>query len=154
MRLIAMLSLALALLAAPAMAQSDSEPLRLVKSFYAKSFDDQKLPMSKRLKTLRSRAEATSKKRNEPVAGMDFSWTLGAQDAEDGWEKTLQIAVLKADAQAATVQAKFRLFKNDGGRELHYRLEREGGRWVVADILYVNDKTTLSKLFEKGGKGE
>lgn len=153
MRLIAFISLFLASIV-PASSETDPEPLRLVKSFYARNFDDEKLPMSKRLKTLRSRAEATSKKRNEPVAGMDFSWTLGAQDAEDGWEKTLQFAVLKADAQKATVQAKFRLFKNDDGRELHYVLEREGGRWVVADILYVNDKTTLSKLFEQGAKGE
>lgn len=154
MRVVAMSGFALALMVTPMVAQADAEPLRLVKNFYAKNFDDEKLPMSKRLNTLRSRAEATSKKRNEPVAGMDFSWTLGAQDAEDGWEETLQIAVLKADTQKATVQAKFRLFKNDKGRELHYVLEREAGRWVVADILYVNDKTTLSKLFEQGAKGE
>jgi hypothetical protein len=154
MRLLAFVGLCLALMVSGLWAQSEAEPLQLVKSFYAKNFDDEKLPMTQRLKTLYARATATSKRRNEPVAGLDFSWTLGAQDAEDGWEKTLRFAALKAAANQALVQVRFRLFAKDKEREVHYVLERERGRWVVADIRYLDDNKSLAKLFEKGAKGE
>ena len=124
-----------------------------MKSFYAADFDDEKLPFSARLKQLLERAEATSKKLDQPVAGLDFSWTLGAQDAEDGWRKTLRFAVLKSDARQTLVQVKLRLFAKSGNRELRYVMEREAGRWVVADIIYAGANTeTLSGLFAQGAK--
>lgn len=155
MRLIAIIGLALALISSAALAQAKDEPLQLVKSFYRKNFDEEKLPMSQRLKALHARAEAKSKELDEPVAGLDFAWTMGAQDADDGWEKTTRFAVLKADENQTTVQVRFRLFRKERIRELRYLLQRENGRWLIDDIVYVDQKgETLSHMFEMGAKGQ
>jgi hypothetical protein len=155
MRLIAIVALVLGVLTALSGAAAQSRaPLPLVKSFYVKGFNDDNLPMTPRLKGLYDGAMAMSKKRNEPVPGIDFSWTLGAQDAEDGWEKTIRYKVLKGDDRQATVQVTFRLFRKDRPRELHYVLERAGQRWLVADVRYVDQKETLAGLLTRGAEGE
>lgn len=155
MRPIAIVALVLALATSIAPAQTRDEPLKLVKSFYAKNYDEQKMPFSERLKSLLTRAQAKSKALDEPVAGLDFSWTLGAQDADDGWEKTTRFAVKKADERQATIQVTFRLTAKGPRQDLQYLLEREKGRWVIADIVYAGpDRTSLSQLFEQGAKGE
>jgi hypothetical protein len=147
--------LALVLFAALASAQTAVTPLQLVQSFYAPNFDEERMPLSARLADVLKRAQAKSRELDEPVAGLDFSWTMGAQDAEDGWQKTLRLAVVKADDRKAAVQVTFRLFARNGERELHYELVRENGRWVVDDILYVDqDNDTLAGLLEKGARGE
>jgi hypothetical protein len=147
--------LVLVLFAAVAAAQTAVTPLQLVQSFYAPHFDEERMPLSARLADVLKRAQAKSKELDEPVAGLDFSWTMGAQDAEDGWRKTLRFAVVRADARKAAVQVTFRLFAKNGERELHYELVCENGRWVVDDILYVDrDNDTLAGLLEKGARGE
>jgi hypothetical protein len=155
MRLSAVIALLVCLISHGAFAQTAPEPLQLVRSFYATNFREESMPLSARLKDLLSRAQAKSKELDSPVAGLDFSWTMGAQDADDGWEKTLRLAVLKSDANRAQVQAKLRLFKKEPAREIHYLLEREQGRWVVGDIVYLGpDRYTLSDLLARGAKGE
>jgi hypothetical protein len=145
----------LALAAGPAIAQSQLQaqqaPLALVRRFYAPGFDERSLPMSKALRKLFLAAKARSDRDEEPVAGLDFAWTLGAQDAEDGWEKTL---VFKAVAQTlgnAIVEVRFR---NGAPQVLQYRVVKEEGRWVIDEIDYLTAKEKLSKLFEKGARGE
>jgi hypothetical protein len=147
--------LVLVLFAAVALAQTAVTPLQLVQSFYAPNFDEERMPLSARLADVLKRAQAKSKELDEPVAGLDFSWTMGAQDADDGWEKTSRFAVLKSDANRAVVQTTIRLFAKEPVREIHYLLEHEQGRWVVGDIVYLGpDRTTLAQLLERGAKGE
>lgn len=141
-------------LGAAAAAQTAVAPLQLVQSLYAPNFDEARMPLSAQLTDALKRAQAKSKELDEPVAGLDFSWTMGAQDADDGWQKTLRFAVVRADEREAVVQVTFRLSVADGGRELHYELIRENGRWVVADIVYVSqNRDTLAGLLARGANG-
>jgi hypothetical protein len=140
----------LTLAATPALAQ-DAGPLPLVKRFYAPGFDERTLPMSKSLRRLFAAARARSERDDEPVAGLDFSWTLGAQDAEDGWERTLAYKTLAQTLGNAVIEVRFR---NGRPQVLQYRMVREGGRWAVDDIEYLTARRKLSALFERGAKGE
>ena len=142
---------ALCFAAGPALAQKDAGPLQLVKRFYAPNFDERTLPMSRNLRSLFLAAKSRSDRDEEPVAGLDFSWTTGAQDAEEGFERTLTIKTLVQTLGNAIVEVRFR---NGGPQHLQYRMAKEGGRWVVDDIEYLTAKERLAKLFEKGAKGE
>jgi hypothetical protein len=149
------IALTLCLLAPAAVGQTDGEPLRLVQNFYADDFDEQRIPLSRRLADLLAKAQAKSREIDGPVAGIDFSWMTGAQDAEDDWRQTLRIAVLSADPRQAVVEATFRLFASEGERQLRYLIEEEEGRWVVGDIVYVDqDGISLSQLLEQGARAE
>ena len=149
------LSGALALAAGPAIAQSQpqaqSAPLALVRRFYAPGFDEVSMPMSKALRKLFLAAKARSDRDEEPVAGLDFAWTLGAQDAEDGWQKTLAFRTIVQTLGNAIVEVRFR---NGSPQVLQYRVVKEDGRWVIDEIEYLTAREKLSKLFEKGARGE
>lgn len=153
MRLLAIIAFVLGVGLSGASAQTGG-PLPLVKSFYVKNFDEETMPLAPRLKDLSDKATAMSKTLDSPVSGTDFSWTMGAQDAEDDWEKSVRFAVVKADARQAVVQVKFKLSKRDKPRELHYVLERQGEQWLVADIKYVDQKETLAGLLARGAEGK
>ena len=150
---LALLTLA-ALVAAPpaqAQAQTQAEPMALVKSFYVANFNDEKMPLSARLAKLLDAAIANSKKINSPVEGLDFAWTMNAQDAEDGWEKSAKISETKRQDDRATVRALFRNNKRDN--ELLFDMVREGGKWKVDDISSVlRDKWVLSQMLLRGAK--
>lgn len=136
----------------PAFAQpaQPGQALRIVRGFYARGFREERMPMSRDLRRLYEAALATSRRLDEPVAGLDFSWRLGAQDADDGWEKTLAFRVLEEAAGTATIEASYR----SGDRKVvTYRLLREGGRWRVHDISYAGSKETLSDLLRMGARG-
>jgi hypothetical protein len=153
MRVFALIALLFATFApGQAAAQATAEPMRLVKSFYARDYDEEKMPLSAPLRKLHGCVVALSNKRDEPLAGLNFVWTLGAQDAEEGWEKTLGFKELDRAQGRATIQATFR---NGDPQEIRYHMIREKGRWVVDDIQYLTgEKTTLSALFRLGLKGE
>ena len=143
------IGLALLVLLAPLAARAQSgEAIDLVRSFYVPGFDEEKMPLSSRLKTLFDAALANSKQHDMPVSGLDFSWILNAQDAEPGFDKTLQFAELKRTPNAATIRVTFR---NGRQEELRYEMKREGGKMVVDDIHYVTGQpTSLGKMLVEG----
>jgi hypothetical protein len=154
MRLLVFIGLCLAFMTSGlSAAQPEKEALRLVKNLYVKNFTDEKMPMTQKLRSVYRRALANSKRHGEPVAGLDLIWTLNASDSDDDWYKSVRVAILKLEAEEALVQAKFRVFKGRKESEQHYRLVREGGRWRVDDIIYLDPaNTTLSRLLETGAK--
>ena len=146
--LLAAFGLAL-LLSSSALAQAPA-PLELVRSFYAPGFDEEKMPLSARLRGLLDAAIANSKKHNAPVTGLDFSWILNAQDAEPGFDKTLSFSETKRGTSDSSVRV---TFKNGRDEELRYDIKRENGRMVVDDIHYLSGQpTSLSRMLAEGAK--
>ena len=146
----AWLVLSLALIASPfaSVAQAPSEPLALVRSFYAPGFNENALPLSRRLTQLLDAAVANSRKHNAPVTGLDFAWTVNAQDTEPGYERTLQFGEIARSEQSALIRV---AFHNRRDEELRYELISENGKWVVDDIRYMRgEATTLSKMLKTG----
>lgn len=142
------LSLTLLASALPGLAQAPSEPLALVRSFYAPGFNEDNMPLSQRLTTLLDAAIANSRKHNAPVTGLDFAWTVNAQDTEPGYERTLQFGEIARSDAAALIRV---AFHNGRDEELRYELIREHGKWVVDDIGYLRgEATTLSKMLKTG----
>lgn len=127
-----------------------SQPLELVRSFYAPGFEEEKMPLSARLQGLLDAAIANSRKHNAPVTGLDFSWILNAQDAEPDFDKTLSFSETKRGTTEASVRV---TFKNGRDEELRYDLKYENGRTVVDDIHYLSGRpTSLSRMLADGAK--
>lgn len=156
-----LLALGLAAAAAPAAAQTDparqlaravaQEPgLRLVRTFYAPGFDARRIPFARRLRPLVESVVARSRREEAPVAGLDFGWTIGAREAEEGFERTLALRTLAQTIGSAVVEARFR---NGRPQVVQYRVVREEGRWVVDDIEYVTGREKLSALLQRGARG-
>jgi len=149
-RIWALLVLSLGLVLSPfaSYAQAPSEPLALVRSFYAPGFNEDKMPLSQRLTQLLDAAIANSRKHNAPVTGLDFAWTVNAQDTQPGYERTLQFGEIARSDAAAIIRV---AFHNGRDEELRYELIRENGKWVVDDIRYMRgEATTLSKMLKTG----
>lgn len=141
-------SLALLLSSFAAVAQTPAEPLALVRSFYVPGFNEDTMPLSERLTKLLDAAIANSRKHNAPVTGLDFAWTVNAQDTQPGFERTLQFGEIARSDSTALIRV---AFHNGRDEELHYQLIRENGSWVVDDIRYLRgDPTTLSKMLATG----
>jgi hypothetical protein len=136
-----------------------AEPLELVRSFYVADFDQDAMPLSRRLETLRARAEEVSMQFGAPMAGLLHDWTLGPVDPDnppgDGWQETVRVVESGRGKDRVTVVATF-IAQSDGRdrEEVRYLLLREGGRWVVDDIHYQAGGETLSALLEAGARGE
>lgn len=146
--LIALLALALAAL--PAGAQTPSEPLDLVRSFYVPGYNENAMPLSARLTRLLDAAVANSRKHNMPVQGLDFAWTVNAQDTQPGFERTLQFGQISRSEERAQIRV---AFHNGRDEELRYEMLRENGKWVVDDIRYLRgDPTSLSQMLDAGAK--
>ncbi len=139
----------LTLLAAPAAAQDDG-PQRLVRGFYRPGFDEQRMPLSRRLRRLADAALQRSRRLDEPVAGLDFSWTTGSQDGDGGIERTLAVRTIVQTQGNAVVEARFR---DPEPQVVQYRVVKEGDRWVIDDIEYPALKETLSRLLAMGARG-
>lgn len=150
----ALLVLFLSVALSPGMsgAQAPSEPLTLVRSFYAPGFNENNMPLSERLTKLLDAAVANSRKHNAPVTGLDFAWTVNAQDTQPGYERTLQIGEIARSDGSALIRV---AFHNRRDEELRYELIRESGKWVVDDIRYMRgEATTLSKMLKTGATEE
>lgn len=146
--LVLLATLSCALFAAMPTRAQGTEPLALVRSFYAPDYRNDLMPLSQRLGALLDAAIANSRKIDAPVSGLDFAWQLNAQDSEPGFEKTLTLAETARDARTATVRASFR---NGRDEELEYRLLRENGIWTIDDILYLKgEQTSLSQMLIDG----
>lgn len=131
---------------------AESAPLRVVKGFYRRNFNQEKMPLSVRLASLYRAAQAESRRRDEPVSGLDFAWTIGAQDSEEGFERTLQFVEKPLGSARSQITVTFR---NGGPQRIVYSLVSEGGRWRVDDIAYSGDGAgTLSAMLERGARGE
>jgi len=146
----AWLVLLLTLIASPfsAFAQAPSEPLALVRSFYAPGFNENAMPLSQRLTRLLDAAVANSRKHNAPVTGLDFAWTVNAQDTQPGYERSLQFGEIARSDSAALIRV---AFHNGRDEDLRYELISENGKWVVDDIRYMRgEATTLSKMLKTG----
>lgn len=154
MRLIALFALAL-LAAMPVAAQPAvapaTDPVALIRSFYVPGYNEsESMPLSPRLSRLFKAALENSRKINAPVAGLDFSWTLNGQDAEDDTLKTVKIGAPAMQGAKVLVRVTFR---NGGPMDLQYELIRSDGRWLVDDIQSMRKpRWTLSKMFEIGAK--
>ncbi|MGE0154505.1 MAG: hypothetical protein AB7R90_17950 [Reyranellaceae bacterium] len=129
-------------------AQSPSEGLELVRGFYAPGFTQIDMPLSRRLSELLDAAIANNRKHDAPVTGLDFDWTVNAQDTVPGFETTLRFSELGRGETGETVGV---TFDNGRAEELHYALTRENGRLVVDDISYLRPPaTSLSQMLRTG----
>lgn len=136
--------------ASPVQAQPASQPLELVRSFYAPDFDEQQMPLTDRLQKLLDAAIANSRKHDMPVSGLDFSWILNAQDAEPDFDKTLKFAEIERKKASAVIRVTFR---NGRDEELLYEMKQENGRWLVDDIRYLKGQPArLSEMLRTGAQ--
>ncbi|GJE61496.1 YbjP/YqhG family protein [Methylobacterium trifolii] len=129
------LAILLALWAAPAAAQSATDPVATVRAFYAADDIDAVRFYARRLRTLyaRDRKEAAGE-----VGHLGFAFHVNGQDTQDGWQKTLALKALSAEADTAEVQATFRNFTP---QDLRYDMVREDGRWLIADVRSLRKET-------------
>ena len=138
MRTTAMRSLLACLLllaAAPAMAQSATDPVETVRAFYAKDDINAVRFYAKRLRTLYERDQKQAK---GEVGRLGFAFHVNGQDTADGWAKTLKLTALSRDEAKAEVQA---LFKNFSPQDLRYDMVRENGVWLIADVRSLRKET-------------
>jgi hypothetical protein len=138
---------------------SATEPVMLVRSFYVVDFDEETIPLSRRLKALRERAEAVSLQFKRPMAGLMHEWILGPQDpdnpAADGWQKSARVIERARSTRNATVIVTFRMRSDKRNRdEVRFSMLKENDRWVVDDIHYRSGGETLSELLRAGARGE
>jgi hypothetical protein len=150
---------ALTMLAAPAFAQTKNthdNPLAAVKAFYDPKVKDEQRPYSRRLEALYAAATKKSQELNEPVSGLDFDPTIGGQDSDDDFRKTLEFATIPRAAGKATVEVRLRAFKTEPVMVLFYEVVREDETWRVDDIANpnANDGWRISALLEAGAKGQ
>ena len=135
-----------------AFAQSPpADPVELVKSFYVPNYNEsESMPLSPRLEKLFKAASDNSKKLDQPVAGLDFSWTLNGQDSEENTLKTVKVGAPAKQGRKTIIRVAFR---NGGPMELQYDLVEVGGKWLVDDIHSVRKpKWTLSRMLDMGAK--
>lgn len=138
---------------------SEAKPVVLVRSFYVFDFDEETIPLSRRLKALRERVEAASLQFKRPMAGLMHEWILGPQDpdnpAADGWQKSARVIERARSTRSATVIVTFRMRSDKRNRdEVRFSLLKENDRWVVDDIHYRSGDETLSELLKYGARGE
>lgn len=132
----AVLALGLATLAAaPAAAQSASDPVETVRAFYAADDVNAVRFYAKRLRRL---FEKDRKEAKGEIGRLGFAFHVNAQDTADGWAKTLRLKSLQAGGDKAEVQA---LFKNVSPQEIRYDLVLEDGRWLIADARSLKKET-------------
>lgn len=137
----AILALILALLVAPALAQSASEPVKTVRAFYAKDDINAVRFYAKRLRALYERDQREAK---GEVGRLGFAFHVNGQDTEDKWEKTLKLTALSSSADKAEVQASF---KNFSPQDIRYDMVRENGTWLIADVRSLKkEKWQLVKI--------
>jgi hypothetical protein len=125
----------LALGAAPAFAQSATDPVETVRAFYAK---DDIGAVGFYAARLRSLYERDRREAGNEVGRLDFAFYVNGQDTEANWEKTLKLTMLASDDARAEVQA---TFHNGTPQELRYDLVRENGRWLIADVRSTTAQT-------------
>ena len=81
------------------------------------------------------------------MPGLDFDYSCGCQDYDDGFRRTLRIALVSREGTGAEVVATFRLFDQDG--EVRFDLVHENGRWLIDDARRPGpDGWTLSHLLQ------
>lgn len=127
-----LLAALLALGAGPALAQSATDPSETVRAFYAARSTDEVRFYAKALRALyeRDRREAKGE-----VGRLGFDFRVNGQDTEERWEKTLRLTIVNFAEDRAEVQATFHNFRP---QDIRYRLVREGGRWLIADVRSLN----------------
>lgn len=129
------LALLLALLAAPALAQSATDPVETVRAFYAADDTNAVRFYARRLRSL---YERDRKQARGEVGRLDFAFHVNGQDTEDDWRRTLALKAVSGTDGEAEVQATFRNF---APQDLRYDLVREGGRWLIADVRSLRKAT-------------
>ncbi len=135
MRRRAVLTLALALLTAPALAQSATDPVETVRAFYAADDINAVRFYARRLRALYERDQREAK---GEVGRLGFAFPVNGQDIEPGFAKSLTLAPLANDGDRAEVRATFR---NGGPQELRYSLVREAGLWRIANVRSLKGET-------------
>ena len=129
------LAFLLTLLAAPALAQSATDPVETVRAFYAA---DDTNAVRFYARGLRSLYERDRKEARGEVGRLAFAFHVNGQDTEENWQKTLSLKVVSSADDTAEVQATFRNFTP---QDLRYDLVREGGRWLIADVRSLRKET-------------
>ncbi|WP_342360512.1 DUF3828 domain-containing protein [Terrarubrum flagellatum] len=149
-RFAAALLVALASFAAQA---QTTEPIDVVRKFYAQPPVENYTPYSKRLAGLYDAASAKSKELEEPVSGVDFDPTINGQDAEPNFQKTLRYQQTQRGGDRARIKV---TFKNGRQSELWFDMILENNRWLVDDIQSVRGeaKWVFSKLLMDGAQGK
>ena len=134
-----------ALLSAPAFAGPASDA---VKFFYVPvkwegdpKFRDRFTGKAKELFDLNDKAPEGE------IGCLDSSPALDAQDYDDATiKKTLKLSE-EVSGDTASVTARFTLFPgDDSAREILWSLNKEGGKWKIADIASVTNGWKLSEL--------
>jgi Protein of unknown function (DUF3828) len=144
MRILIALALALAC-AGPAAAQSQDDPVATVRAFYAKDSIRAAQFYSKRLKALFAEDD---RKAGGEIGNLDFAFHVNAQDTEDGWQKTLRLALLSKAEKRAEVKA---AFKNFEPQDIRYDMVLENGRWLIDDARSLGKtRWRLSTILAKG----
>lgn len=139
---------ALAAVPGLAIAQSSDDPAATVRSLYARQTGTSDQPfLSARLKRLFDEQIARSRQADEVMPGLDFDYSCGCQDYDDGFRRTLRIALVSREGTGAEVVSTFRLFDQDG--EVRFDLVHENGRWLIDDARRPGpDGWTLSHLLQ------
>jgi hypothetical protein len=139
----------------PAAAVTD--PVATVRIFYdPKLVGWERRPHSKKLLGLYNAALRKSKQLNEPVSGLDFDPATGAQDADEGFQKTLRFTSEPRGADKALVKASMTLFKGQPETVIHFDLVLDGKAWKVDDISNPDPKEgwRWSTMLVEGAKGK
>ncbi|KQT90495.1 DUF3828 domain-containing protein [Methylobacterium sp. Leaf466] len=122
------LALLVTLAAAPAIAQSATDPVETVRALYAADDVNEWRFLAKGLRTLFEKDATESK---GEVGRLGFAYHVNGQDTQSGWRKTLVLKTLSANETKAEVQARFKNFSN---QDLRYDLVKENGLWLVTDV--------------------
>ena len=135
MRRRAVLAATFALLAGPAFAQSATDPVETVRTFYAADDINAVRFYARSLRTLyeRDRREAKGE-----VGRLGFAFPINGQDTEPDFARSLTLARLPGEGGRAEVRATFR---NGGPQELRYVLLREDGAWKIANVRSLKGET-------------
>jgi hypothetical protein len=144
MRILIALALVLGLTGA-AGAQSKDDPIATVRAFYAKDSIRASQFYSKRLKALFAEED---RKAGGEIGNLDFAFHVNAQDTEEGWAKTLRLALVSKPGGRAEVKA---TFKNFEPQDIRYDLVLENGRWLIDDARSLGkSRWRLSTILTKG----
>lgn len=131
----ALLLLAAALAATPALAQ-EPDPVAALRAFYARP---QSTPperyMTPRLKRLYEAQQGRARRTEDVLSGLDFQFFCGCQDSDDDFATRNTYALESRTPRTATIRVTLKLFAaQPETTQLTYTMALVNGRWLIDDV--------------------
>ncbi|MCA0319551.1 MAG: YbjP/YqhG family protein [Proteobacteria bacterium] len=130
-----------------ALAQSATDPVETVRTFFATVNErNERTFLTREFNRLFARQRRRSREMDSPLPGLDADYLCLCQEEEDGWKNTLRFElVAKVDNRVARVRVKFRNYEE---REVIYALHFENGRWLIDNIEPPGERSWQYRLQE------